>query len=286
MLIAEVVVLLSFDYSSVVAALDDRIQFLTKKYPLVSEESIKFLSGCDPTGGKYLEYLVSQRANGILLDEDSRAVCWTVKHALEFFMMMNQSKKLNEHLKEILSLSKFPNNIYQINIKDLYFLAMGNYDSAEQEIKRFKGTKKHSKILYQDDMYKILAFFVDPLGNYDELIDEVCAYGKGKWCTQHRVDAEKYLDSGGLYIVFRNGKSLLQTDGKEEYKDVVNHNFNFFGYSDLAVILMKTGLIKLVKGTDYNKKSNLETLEELHYYHDLEYKSGPVYEYVKKNDLI
>ena len=120
--------ILSLDYSRIVAALEDRIQFLVKKFPAVSEESIRFLSGCDPTGGKYLEYLVSQRAKGAFVNRDDETACWALKHALEFYMMVNQSKNIKKNLQEIFpGLSDVPTDISGINLKHLYGLAVEYY---------------------------------------------------------------------------------------------------------------------------------------------------------------
>jgi len=275
--------LLSFDYSRVIAGLEDRIQFLTKKYPAVPEESIEFLSKCDPAKGKYLEYLTSQRAKGILIDSDDDSTCWVVQHALELFTMVNQSKKVREYLQDLFPISDIPTEIFKIDIKTLYRLAVAHYDDIKKAIGRFKGTKKQGKVIYQDDTYKILALFVDPAGNYDDLIAEVCAYGAGKWCTQYKNHAENYLASGGLYIVFKNGKSLLQTDGRTEYKDVTNHNFDFSEFSDLVVVLIKVGLIKLPKGA---RVWNRDEMSRLSYYHNITWGSGPVHEYLTENRLI
>jgi hypothetical protein len=46
-----------------IAALEDRIEFLKKKYPQVSPEKIDQISKLDPTGGKFLEWLVRMFAN-------------------------------------------------------------------------------------------------------------------------------------------------------------------------------------------------------------------------------
>jgi hypothetical protein len=276
---------LSLDYSRVVAALEDRIQFLIKKFPSVPEESIRFLSKCDPAGGKYLEYLVSQRAKGILVNRDDDSTCWFVEHALEFFIMVNQSKKVKEHIQEIFPAINIPPEISRINIKDIYGLAVRYYDDVKNAIRRFLRTgKKHSKVVYQDDTYKIIVFTWDPSMNWDDVLSEICAYGKGKWCTQHKESAEEYLQSaGGLYIVFKDGKSLLQTDRKE-FKDVNNNNFNFSEYPDLAIILMKTGIIQLDKKTLRNPDPNKYLLEKLHYYMD--FISDPVRQYLRENDFV
>jgi hypothetical protein len=277
--------LLSFDYSRVIAALEDRILFLVEKFKSrVPEASIRFLSTCDPSGGKYLEYLVSQRAKGIVIDRDDDSNCWAIKHALEFYMMVTQSKKVKEHLQEIFPVSNIPNDISQIKFNNLYRKAVTYYDDVKTEIDRFKAVKKHSKIIYQDDTYKIIVFTWDPSMNWDDLVAEVCAYGKGKWCTQQKGPAEEYLESaGGLYIVFKNGTSLLQTDRKE-FRDVTNHNFNFHDYPDLAIILMKTGIIKLSKKTSSNWNPNKKLLDDLSYYH--EFMSAPVRQYLRENEFI
>jgi hypothetical protein len=281
-------VLLSLDYSRVVAALEDRIQFLIRKYPKVPEESVRFLSKCDPSDGKYVEYLVAQRSKGTLINEDTDNTCWFVSHALEFFMMVNQSKKIKEHLQAIFSDLDVPSEVFQINIKDLYRLAVAHYDDVKREFNRFTKKKQAGKVIYQDNTYKIIALGWDPSSpqvSWEDVIDEICAYGKGKWCTQHKESAEDYLSSGGLYIVFKNGKSLLQTDGRE-FKDVVNHNFDFSDFSDLALILMKVGIIYLLKAGPYSQESNRKELNRLYYYHNLNYNSGPVGEYLKENHLI
>jgi hypothetical protein len=277
--------LLSLDYSRVVAALEDRIQFLVKKFPSVTEESIRFLSKCDPANGKYLEYLVSQKAKRNLFGRDDNITCMGVKYTLSFYMMVTQSKRVKEHLQEIFPELDVPNEISQISYGSLFKLAGEYRDDAESVINKLKKGKKHSKVIYQDDTYKIIVFTWDPLMNWDDLVAEVCAYGKGKWCTQHKDKAEEYLEgSGGLYIVFKDGKSILQTDGVE-FKDVYNNNFDFSKYPDLAIILIKTGIIRLDKKTPSDPYPNLAFLDKLNYYMNL-LQTASVRQYLKENNFM
>lgn len=275
--------LLSLDYSSVVAALEDRIRVLIKKFPLVPEEYIRFLSTCDPSGGKYLEYLVSQKAKGILTGGTDEGICRSVQNALKFYMMVNQSKKVKEHLqKTIPALSDILTEISRINVKYLYGLAEEYDGDVKVEIRKLKGGKSHGKVIYQDDTYKIIVFKWDPSMDWNDLISEVCVYSKGKWCTQHRQDAEDYL-SEALYVVFKDGKSLLQTD-QWQFKDVYNKSFNFQKYPDLAIILVKTGVIKLWKKTQKHQSPNQDLLGQLD--SDNGFLTDPVRQYLTENDFM
>src|SRR5215472_9775833 len=91
-----------------VAALEDRIQFLVKKFPSVSERFIRFLASCDPSGGKYLEYLVSQTAKGNLHQVETQLSRNYIEGALNFFIMIQQSKSAEKHLREIFGFPEIP----------------------------------------------------------------------------------------------------------------------------------------------------------------------------------
>jgi hypothetical protein len=266
-----------------VASLEDRIQYLVKKFPSVPENFIRFLSTCDPSGGKYLTYLVSQGEKGHIPIKDSQWLCDDIKRAIQFFMTVKRSKSIEKYLREMFELPELPDDISRLkDIRDLLDTSTKYGEEVKGALNREKSMDKHIKILYDDGTYKVISFYMKNPRDYEDMIAAVCAYGAGKWCTQYKEHAEEYLDEGGIFIVLKNGKSLLQTNGMNEIKDVTNHNFDFSNYPDLAVILMKLGVIKLYS----DQYANQRKLDSLGYYFSLNYKSGPVYDYLREKRLI
>jgi hypothetical protein len=214
------------------AALADRINLLSKKYPSFNPEAIQALSRVDPSGdkGQYLEWLIRQSIYGYLPDpEDSSRI----KNTLSTY----HNLKLRPKLLQQYGVSA---DINHYTFKDL--------EKIENRIKgenlRTESGRAGFERIYDDGQYTVIQIG-GPGVDRDLAIEAACFFAEGtSWCTREEHHIKKYLSEGPLYILFHHGRKVLQTDGNE-INDAENDPFeptpeNLPYYE----ILMELGIVK------------------------------------------
>ena len=221
-----------------IAALEDRILLLAKKYPKVPVEDIRKLATLDPTDGRYLEWLVRQHPQlGRFLD--NMANVSEIRKILEFYQRATKSPDTAAHVE----LSR---DINQVPLSDLHYAYQkyGDEDleSARQKIEKAK--QKGSKWIYKEGDYRVLQIGGEGL-DPGYAVDAACHYSwNSKWCTTDPDRAESYLEWGPLYIIFKGKEKVMQTDMRNEFKDVTNEPMRFRQHSELVGIMARAGLFK------------------------------------------
>ena len=215
------------------AALEDRIKLLAKKYPKVSEEDIRKLVTLDPTGGKYLEWLVRQHGElpDQMLDVNSMK---TIREILTFYDKVKKSPVLLDRM-ELLS------DINKMTLGYLYYMwaKYKNVDPTSEREKIEKAKKLATKVTYDKNGYKVIKIE----GNNEYAPIAACMYAKGtKWCTSDEGKAEYYLKKGPLYILLKDGQKILQTDLKE-WKDSTDKEIDIMKDNALSQVLVDSGLL-------------------------------------------
>jgi hypothetical protein len=215
------------------AALEDRIALLVKKYPKVPEEDIRKLVTLDPTGGKYLEWLVRNHGE-ISPFMDSMHGLKTIRTALVFYDKVKRSPVLLEYMD-------LPSDINRIHINELY-LAWAKYKKHDLRSEREKienAKKLGSKVIYDKNGYKIIKIE----GNNEYTTLAACMYAKGtKWCTSEGGTASSYLARGPLYVVFKDGQKILQTDLKS-WQNPESEDVNIIENDELSRMLVDSGVL-------------------------------------------
>jgi hypothetical protein len=216
-----------------IAALEDRIKLLARKYPKVPESDIREVSKLDPTGGKFLEMLVRNLALGY-----PAAAMHIFAPALSFYERVRKSPALLDY-------TGLPADVNKVGLLDLYrkHQEYGDQDLVTKSQKFKVAKERGAKVVYDQDPYKIIKIG-GPGVDKDEAITAACTYARNtKWCTSDKGSASKYLSRGPLFIVFRNGEKILQTDGKD-FQNVLNEPINVIQERDLLDVLIKAGLLE------------------------------------------
>lgn len=182
------------------AALEDRVNLLTKKYPQVPAAQIQEMVKSDPTGGKALEWIVSRTKSGnIRWPEDAPRV----EEALKTFFQLKRSPAL---------LKRFGLNP-DLNKYDLHSLETATDKATGKEIKTQRQTVEEAKqegaqLVYDQPPLKVIRIGGPDL---DKAAQAACTYAKGtKWCTSQKETAKFYLKNDPLYIIFQNGEKRAQ----------------------------------------------------------------------------
>lgn len=215
-----------------IAGLEERVQFYAKNQK-IPEADLRKLAKADPTDGKYLGWLIKN-----VVDPGSMSDEWLgrIRQALDFFNSMSKSKKLLEHID-------LPTDINQANLDQVYDAWVAHKDEdplfARERVEKAK--KLGTKVVYNTPPYKIVEVGgegTDP----GEAVLALCYFGINKWCTKHPKSAKEWLESGRVWVVFKNGRSLLQTDGVD-VRDVKNKIFSWANDQDLLRLLVKLGIM-------------------------------------------
>jgi hypothetical protein len=216
-----------------IAALEDRIVLLARKYSKVPEGDIRKLATLDPTEGKYLEWLV-RNYEGIKNYMDNMNNVTMIKGMLVFY---DKVKKIPSVLERV-GLSP---DINKVDISDLVF-AWAKYkdtDLASERQKIERAKKFGSSVIYDKNGYKIIKIE----GNDENASLAACIYANGtKWCTSNEDKARYYLGRGPLYIVFKNGQKVLQTDLKE-WKNPESKEVDITEDDELSKVLVDSGVL-------------------------------------------
>lgn len=215
-----------------IAALEDRVQYYAKNSK-VPEETINLLAALDPTEGKYLGWLISN-SNEILpfmKDEGSRKV---IREALSVYDKAKKSPALLDRM----GLSP---DINKVNFGDLYLMwaKYKKVDLTSEREKIEKAKKVATKVIYNKGGYKIIKIEGD--SEYAPLA--ACIYAKGtKWCTSKEETAAGYLMKGPLYILFKDGQKIMQTDLKE-WKDITDKEIDIMNNDEISRVFVDAGLL-------------------------------------------
>jgi hypothetical protein len=188
----------------------------------------------DPSGGKYVEWLVRQEANGTIKPHQLDGFEDEVREAIEFHRKLSKSLELQNVVDLPKDVSKV--TLYQITEK----MRAHKYDIEMLELRK-KGKEKGFSVLYNVPPYKIIQIGGEGIEAGDAM-NAACYFGIGKWCTQHENKAKQWLAGGPLWVVFKNGRSLLQTD-YSAVMDVKNKPFDFKNDLKLLNILLKMNLV-------------------------------------------
>jgi hypothetical protein len=188
-----------------ISALEDRISLLAKKYPSVPESTIRSLSELDPTKGSLLEWLVRQVKSGqFRFPEDS----FRMTPVLSTFLKLKKSPRLLQQHNVSPDINKY--SFY--DLESLHDKISGtSLKTQRQTIEESKS--QGAKTIYDTPPYKIIQIG-GPKTDPKLAQEAACLYAKNtKWCTSQPQTASSYLENGPLYIIFKNGVKLAQTDG-------------------------------------------------------------------------
>jgi hypothetical protein len=220
-----------------IAALEDRIQLLAKKYPKEPEDRIRQLLTHDPSNGQFLEWLIRQDLNpGIHLDDRNIQF---VRKILEAYTKIKKSPVLMEHYDLGPDISKY--DVIQLENK-LYKVLYGKQDLISQSEKIKKAKTHGSRLIYDKDNIRIIQIGGDGL-DPDHAQEAACMYAKGtKWCTSDPNNAREYLNKRNLYVVFRGSEKVMQTD-LVSFMTPEDTRINFYENEDLLISLLDSGVL-------------------------------------------
>jgi hypothetical protein len=202
------------------AASAKKQEFLARKFQ-VDPSIVQQASDTDPTKkGKYVEWIISRIKSG---DIDLTKDASQISSALKDFEAISNKKLARQ----------------QYNLKDINQYNLDDVVNISRTYRGEAGPKPESvsdsglpgvRKFYDDGVIAILEV-TDP----DSAVDLA---GGTKWCTSNRSQASSHLEDGPLYVIYKNGKKLAQTDGNE-LKDL--HDEDMFDL-DLARLLNKAGI--------------------------------------------
>jgi hypothetical protein len=217
-----------------IAGLENRIKLLAEKYPKVSEEAIRKYAEMDFTNGKYLEWLIRQESNGIVEPGQLDRHKDEVRDIINFHIKVTK----NPYFQEATGL---PKNLGKTPISEVSRQMKFRQEDLKELELREKSKDKGFRVVYNTPPYKIIEIGgkgIDP----SEAVNALCYYGMNKWCTRYHQNARQWLEGGPVWIVFKNGKSLLQTDGGD-VRDVQNKTFSWENDKELLRILVDLGIL-------------------------------------------
>jgi hypothetical protein len=225
-----------------VAALEDRISLLSKKYPSIPLETIRSLSELDPTKGSLLEWLVRQVKSGqFRFPEDN----FRMTPALSTFLQLKKSPRL---LKE-------HNASPDINSYTFHSLESLHDKISGTSLKTQRQTQEESKSLGAKTIYDTPPYKIIQIGGPStdpKLAQEAaCLYAKNtKWCTSQSETASIYLKKGPLYVIFKDGEKIAQTDGTQ-LMNVEDEEISIAKAPNLWKLLAKLNIISKSKYSYY-----------------------------------
>jgi hypothetical protein len=190
-----------------ISSLEDRISLLSKKYPSVPESTIRSLSQLDPTHGSLLEWLTRQVKSGqFRFPEDS----FRMTPALSTFLQLKKSPRLLQQHSVSPDINKYDFH----SLEALHDKVSGTVlKTQRQTIEESKS--KGAKVIYDTPPYKLIQIG-GPGVPLDSAVQAACTYAKNtKWCTSQEATAEYYLSKNPLYVIFKNGVKVAQTDGRQ-----------------------------------------------------------------------
>jgi hypothetical protein len=217
-----------------ISSLEDRISLLSKKYPSVPESTIRELASLDPTHGSLLEWLTRQVKSGqFRFPEDS----FRMSPALSTFLQLKKSPRLLQQHSASPDINKYTFH----SLEALHDKISGIFlKTQRQTIEESKSLA--AKTIYDTPPYKIIQ--IGGPGIPIELaIQAACTYAKHtRWCTSNSATAKSYLSKSPLYVIFKNGKKIVQTDGSQ-VMDVRDRAISIEEDPDLWKLLNKLGII-------------------------------------------
>jgi hypothetical protein len=225
-----------------ISALEDRISLLSKKYPSISESTIRELASLDPTQGSLLEWLTRQVKSGqFRFPEDS----FRMTPALSTFLQLKKSPRL---LKEH-NVSPDINSYTFHSLESLHDKISGTSLKTQRQTQE-ESKSLGAKTIYDTPPYKIIQIG-GPKTDPKLAQEAACLYAKNtKWCTSQPQTASSYLENGPLYIIFKNGEKLAQTDGSQ-LMNLQDEEISILQDPDLWKILTKLGIISKSKYSYY-----------------------------------
>jgi hypothetical protein len=216
------------------SSLEDRISLLSKKYPSVPEETIRSLSQLDPTHGSLLEWLTRQVKSGqFRFPEDS----FRMSPALSTFLQLKKSPRLLQQHSASPDINKYTFH----SLESLHDKISGtSLKTQRQTIEESKS--KGAKTIYDTPTCKIIQIG-GPNTDLEAATQAACTYAKGtKWCTSDPDTAKGYLSENPLYVIFKNGEKIAQTDG-HQVMDIRDRDISIDRAPNLWKILSKLGII-------------------------------------------
>jgi hypothetical protein len=217
-----------------ISSLEDRISLLSKKYPSVPEPTIRELASLDPTHGSLLEWLTRQVKSGqFRFPEDS----FRMSPALSTFLQLKKSPRLLQQHSASPDINKYTFH----SLESLHDKISGvELKSQRQTIEESKS--KGTKTIYDTPPYKVIQIG-GPGVPLDLAVQAACTYAKHtRWCTSKPHTAEDYLDQSPLYVIFKNGKKIAQTDG-EQVMDLQDKRISIARDESLWKLLKKLEII-------------------------------------------
>jgi hypothetical protein len=215
--------------------LEDRIRFYVENQR-VPEEKVRILAKVDPTGGKYLGWLIKN-----IPHPERHVELWRVKEELAFYEKVSKSKALLEHLD-------LPGDINKLSEDQLYESWYYNKDKdLRSKIQEGKKAKSTAKVVYSKGPYKVLQIGgegIDP----ETAVEALCGYSKGtSWCTRHQTMARSYLGSGPMFLAFKGNERLFLANGKGDHiKNVANEPLELT--EEIMSIMSESGLLQFWEG--------------------------------------
>jgi hypothetical protein len=214
-----------------VAALEDRMKLLAKKYPKIMPSVIEEASRVDPSGDKglYVEWIVNRINKGNIRWPEDRV---RVTQALGVF---NELKKTPRILRE----RNISPDVNKYTLHDLEKIndEIQGIDLKSQRQTNEEAKQEGAKVIYEKRRWKIIQIGgpgVDP----EKASQAACLYAKNThWCTSDAEVNKQYLEKGPLYVVFDRGEKVAQTDGDQVMDiddDPIEFDFNEHLYEALA----------------------------------------------------
>jgi hypothetical protein len=238
-----------------IAGLEERIQYYVKEQN-IPEEVLRRLAKADPTGGKYLGWLIKNIA-----DPQDFPDNWLdrVRRALEFYQDASKSKAKLEYIG-------LPGDIGQINLDQLYNSWTRHKDedlrSRAEQVKKAKST---AKVIYSKGPYKVLQIGgegTDP----ETAIQSACGYSQGTaWCTRTYNTTKGYLENGPLFLAFKGKERLFLANYRgSEIKDVDNNNVKFT--DEILFLLLESELLQFWADQAYSSEREDRLFDYLVYH--------------------
>jgi hypothetical protein len=213
-----------------IAALEDRINLLSRKYSDVPVAVIRTLARIDPTGGKYLEWLVRQRINLGYINPSH------ITRVLGVYDKIKKSRTLLDHFDIDPDIGKY--NIISLSLKlNPIINGATSLESRSEMIKKAK--KAGAQVIYDKNNIKIIQIGGEGV-NPKSANMAACMYAKNtKWCTSDPGMAEDHLKVSPLYVFFRGGQKVMQGDTHYlMFHDILDRGIEFKENKDLAEAIL------------------------------------------------
>jgi hypothetical protein len=203
-------------------------------------EKIDEISKYDPTGGRFLTWLVK-----VFADNSYPIGFWNyAKEILKMYDTIIGSPSLAEMYGVSRDIGQMdPDVLYNIWSKEYGgFGSADKEDLTSQALRAKKIKEKGSRVIYNQGGYKVIQFGgtgVDP----DMAVEALCMFGAGtEWCTRREGRAESYLEKGPVYMIFKGTSKVAQVN-EEQIQDTENRAIDLRKNSELTQVLVGSGII-------------------------------------------